>query len=128
MFTHLIKILRQAMSSETLAPSQFPFDDSVPTIDCPDCEHEAIVTQEIVSGKAGQVKFRASWWSARSDQDATFLAGDLVYVIGRLNATTLYVKALPISFSVACLPNAVASIDCHPKFIEKKLAGMIPPA
>ena len=51
----------------------------------------AIVTQAIVPGKVGQVKFQGSWWTARSDQQTTLITGRLVQVICRQNIT-LYVR------------------------------------
>lgn len=52
---------------------------------------EAIVTQTIVPGRKGQVKFQGSWWTARCSQDITLSPGKLVHVIDR-QTITLYVE------------------------------------
>lgn len=55
-------------------------------------EREAIVTQLIGPGRAGQVQFQGSWWKARCAEQVTLPPGTVVYVIDRQNVTTLCVE------------------------------------
>lgn len=51
----------------------------------------AIVTRTIAPGKAGQIKFQGSWWTARSTDEHTLMPGKTVYVVER-QMLTLYVE------------------------------------
>ncbi len=51
----------------------------------------AIVTRTIAPGKAGQIKFQGSWWTARSTDEHTLIPGKTVYVVDR-QTLTLYVE------------------------------------
>lgn len=50
---------------------------------------QAIVEQSILPDQAGRVKFKASWWSARSVQPMTIPAGEIVDVVGQKGITLL---------------------------------------
>ena len=52
-------------------------------------EREAIVDQTIQPGRSGRVRFQASWWPARCEQEITLLPGEIVYVVGIHNITLL---------------------------------------
>ncbi|MBD2075886.1 NfeD family protein [Phormidium sp. FACHB-592] len=52
-------------------------------------EQEAIVTATISPQKAGRVKFKGSWWSARCEQNIMLQPGEIVYVTGIYNLTLL---------------------------------------
>jgi membrane protein implicated in regulation of membrane protease activity len=54
--------------------------------------NEAVVTQTIEPGKAGQVKYQGSWWKARSSRAIKLLPGAVVCVVDRRHVTTLYVE------------------------------------
>jgi hypothetical protein len=51
--------------------------------------NEAIVVRAIEPGRSGRVRFAGSWWSAQSEQQSTFLPGEIVEVVGRRNLTLL---------------------------------------
>lgn len=55
---------------------------------------EAVVDEEIQPHQLGRVKFRGSYWNARSTQAVTFVPGEVVLVVGRENITLL-VERLP---------------------------------
>ena len=57
-------------------------------------ETEAMVTAVIRPGRAGQVKFQGSWWSARCLQAIAIPRGAIVRVVG-LHSITLIVEPLP---------------------------------
>jgi len=48
-------------------------------------DSEALVTQAIHCHRSGQVKFRGSWWTARSTEAKTISPDEVVYVLGRHN-------------------------------------------
>ncbi|WP_083636586.1 NfeD family protein [Leptolyngbya sp. 'hensonii'] len=82
----------------------------------PDPAREAIVTQQILPRRVGQVAYQGSWWLARCRQEVTFYPGDIVYVVDRWN-TTLYVEPDPFahltnSISAETLP----AIEFEPEF------------
>lgn len=52
---------------------------------------QALVDKAIPVGKVGRVKFRNSWWSARSEQTVTIAEGEVVDVVG-LEGITLWVE------------------------------------
>ena len=52
----------------------------------------AIVTQDIQPNCVGQIRYRASWWQARSSQNVTLYAGDIVKIIGVANPVLLLVE------------------------------------
>lgn len=58
-----------------------------------DSKTEAIVTRIISPGRAGQIKFQGSWWTARCLQGITLIPGMFVHVIGR-QTITLYVEPM----------------------------------
>ena len=55
---------------------------------------EAVVDSAITPGKPGRVKYRGSWWSARTESNVTLNPEDTVVVVGRKNITLL-VDPLP---------------------------------
>lgn len=61
-----------------------------------DLSNEAIVTQTIQPGVAGQVKFQGSWWTARCELGVVIKPGQKVYVVARLSSTNLYVTPMPV--------------------------------
>lgn len=52
-------------------------------------DREAIVTETIQPDRAGRVRYRGSWWSARCDRNVTLLPNTIVYVVGRYHLTLL---------------------------------------
>ena len=52
---------------------------------------QALVDRPILAGKVGRVKFRNSWWSARSEQTVNIAEGEVVDVVG-LEGITLWVE------------------------------------
>jgi hypothetical protein len=52
-----------------------------------DLDCEAVVDQVIQPGKPGRVRFQASWWPARCDEEVTLTPNTIVQVVGRQNIT-----------------------------------------
>lgn len=52
-------------------------------------EKQAIVDEEIPPYGVGRVRFQASWWPARCEQEVTLVRGQIVYVVGIDNITLL---------------------------------------
>lgn len=53
---------------------------------------KGIVTMILMPEQRLRVKYQSTEWFAQSVQDLTFKPGDLVQVVGRLNATTLLIE------------------------------------
>jgi hypothetical protein len=53
---------------------------------------EGIVTAIIYPSKRWRVRFEATEWFAHSNHPATFIPGDCVRVLGRIDATTLLIE------------------------------------
>lgn len=79
-----------------LPGSKTPIDSEVDseTDLLPQLDNHAIVTQAIAPGKAGQVKFQGSWWTAYCSQPVTLQPGQQVYVT-QLQGTSLTVTTYP---------------------------------
>lgn len=69
-------------------------------------EGEAIVSEKILPGQPGRVRFQGTWWPARCEQDLTLLAGEVVYVVGRENITLLVqpIRWLEADLAQSALP------------------------
>lgn len=52
-------------------------------------EQEAIVEEDILPSKAGRVKFRGTWWSARAENNGFIGKGQTVHVVDRISLTLI---------------------------------------
>jgi membrane-bound ClpP family serine protease len=94
-----------------------------------DPESEAIVTQEITPGRAGQVEYRGSFWTARCHQAVTLKPGDLVYVVDIRHVLTLYVQPAPASARIEDLQDTPAKdavgnlVVCHAEMLDQEMTN-----
>ncbi|UBF24541.1 NfeD family protein [Kovacikia minuta CCNUW1] len=68
-----------------------PFNGMMSIANYQDEDFEAVVTRSISPGKAGQVEFKGSWWTARCNREVVLVPGQIVYVVVRRD-NTLYVE------------------------------------
>jgi membrane protein implicated in regulation of membrane protease activity len=89
-FTSFLKTL---FSAEPESISKGFSAPSLPSASYPNLVNRAVVTIPIQPGKAGQVKFQGSWWTAWSTQETTLVSGQTVLVTGSQNIS-LYVEPI----------------------------------
>lgn len=124
---NLVRFFKSFLPDETSDHFMTSLNGALPTIDYLDLKREAIVTQAIEPGRNGQVKFQGSWWTARCDSENVLFPDQLVYVIGRLSATTLLVEPITVAANVVDLHSASASQQREQTFEDKSGSGILVP-
>ncbi|MBW4472575.1 MAG: NfeD family protein [Stenomitos rutilans HA7619-LM2] len=86
--TRLLKNLLNAFAQELESDS---LNEVMSVTNYRDVAYEATVTQAIMPGGIGQVKFKGTWWNARCSRDVALMPNQTVYVMDR-QGNTLYVE------------------------------------